>query len=247
MSAPRATPDLLTVPDHPPLTTLDRLAALAARLLAVPLALVCLGDEEAQARSETVCAVAALSEETYAIMTSIGDRRLLADPAVARAYFAYHAGVPVCDAAGRTLGAVYVMDRSPRAPSARDAALLEDVAALAADQLQTHRALRSLADADVALRSVAQATAALTGAEYCRALVAALTQALRVDYAFVAEVADDAGARARMVALHANGTVVDDIEYALRGTPCHEVVADGICIVPSGARQRYPEDTLLSE
>ncbi|HXI33750.1 MAG TPA: GAF domain-containing protein, partial [Gemmatimonadales bacterium] len=121
---------------HPPLTTLDRLAALAARLLAVPLALVCLGDEEAQARSESVCAVAALSDETYAVISSIGDRRLLADPAVAREYFTYHAGVAVRDAAGRTLGSVYVMDSQPRASSERDAAMLQDVAALAAEQLQ---------------------------------------------------------------------------------------------------------------
>ncbi|HXI33573.1 MAG TPA: bifunctional diguanylate cyclase/phosphodiesterase, partial [Gemmatimonadales bacterium] len=74
-----------------------------------------------------------------------------------------------------------------------------------------------------------------------------LTRALRVDYAFVAEMPDDAGTRARMVALHANGTLLTDVEYALGGTPCHEVVVDGMCVVSSGARHRYPADTLLSE
>jgi light-regulated signal transduction histidine kinase (bacteriophytochrome) len=49
------------------------------------------------------------------------------------------------------------------------------------------------------------------------------------------------------VALYAKGAIVPNMRYALKGTPCHNVMARKLCVYRQGIQQLFPEDTLLPE
>lgn len=44
-----------------------------------------------------------------------------------------------------------------------------------------------------------------------------------------------------------NGELQPNIRYSLAGTPCADVMEENLCFMSSGARQRYPDDELLTQ
>jgi light-regulated signal transduction histidine kinase (bacteriophytochrome) len=45
--------------------------------------------------------------------------------------------------------------------------------------------------------------------------------------------------------LYAKGTITPNMRYALKGTPCENVMGRRLCVYPHGIQQQFPEDTLL--
>ena len=78
------------------------------------------------------------------------------------------------------------------------------------------------------------------------ALVQFLGKTLGVDYVIVSGLAEDSGI-AETVALYAKGAVVPNLRYALKGTPCENVMGRKFCFYPQGIQQMFPEDGLLVE
>jgi diguanylate cyclase (GGDEF)-like protein/PAS domain S-box-containing protein len=97
------------------------------------------------------------------------------------------------------------------------------------------------------LRAVVEGTSSTTGADFLRSLVRHLAGALGMEYAFISEVADLAGSRARFVALWEAGTYGEPLEYDLQGTPCEEVLTRQFCYYPANAWRLFPEDVWLRE
>ena len=92
------------------------------------------------------------------------------------------------------------------------------------------------------IRSVEEGTAYATGPEFFRQLVRNLASALRFKYAFVGELLPD-GSRVRTHAVWTGERFMDNFEYDLKGTPCHEVMRSAApCIVRANAQARFPED-----
>ena len=117
-----------------------RVTALAASLLAVPVALVQTGDRGAaspgRARGIPSAAVAHL---TIAGAPAIeADLDVLADPrrAAEELGLAFHASVTMTDADGRALGTLSVFDHEPRAMRLHDRRLLGAVAAVAVEEVE---------------------------------------------------------------------------------------------------------------
>jgi diguanylate cyclase (GGDEF)-like protein len=79
------------------------------------------------------------------------------------------------------------------------------------------------------------------------ALASELAAALGVDIGFVAELTDDAPLRGRTVSIFADGRTRENLEFALDGTPCLDVVERGYRCVRSGARRCFPRDGLFAE
>ena len=71
-------------------------------------------------------------------------------------------------------------------------------------------------------------------------LVLRLARALRVKYASVAESVD--GGRLRTLARFVDGGLVENVEYALAGTPCAGVVDGTVCYIRDSVADLYPED-----
>jgi len=230
--------------------TLERLAALTARLLAVPIAILSLGDDDVRAGAGTAetgeWAMVATSPDVRRVTSQLSDPRLLALPTVAGEFFAFHAAEPIVTATGWALGAVSIMDDEPRTLSEEERDLLRDVADIAAEHAELRRAARRLASTEMALQEVSRRVVAVTGQGFFESLVLELARVLDVDYVFVAEVMDD-GQHARVLALSVDGTLVDGVEYPLPGSPCQEVISAGLCVHPHGVRAAFPDDQMLQD
>jgi hypothetical protein len=200
-------PDVLTDPE----TEFDHVAALAARLLNVPLVIVSLTQDE---------------------------------PA-AKACFAFHTSESLFAADGRPIGALHVFYDEPRVLMTRDRDCLRDLAAIVREQVEFRRRSRRLIRTGAVLQEMSQEIAGSTGDAFFRSLVCQLTRALGVAYALVAEVA--APGRARVVALCADGHLVENVEYPLHGSPCQEVLAGELCAYPRDVTALFPEDRMLAE
>jgi GAF domain-containing protein len=238
------------IAEAPPRTTLDRLAALTARVLAVPIAILSLGDDDVRSGAGSLesgeWAMAVTSPDIQRITSTLTDPHLLTLPTVAGELFAFHAAEPIVTAEGWALGAVSVMGDQPRTLSESERDALRDIADIAAEHAELQRAERRLASTEMALQQVSRRVVATTGPDFFRSLVSELARVLAVDYVFVAET-DDAGERARVLALSADGSLVDGVEYPLPGSPCQEVVSQGLCAYPQGVRAAFPEDQMLQD
>ena len=97
-----------------------------------------------------------------------------------------------------------------------------------------------------ALRAIVEGTVQSIGDAFFQSLVRHLASAMGVSYAFVAEF-DRATMRARTLAFWGKGTIRDNIEFDLAGTPCEDVIRSGLCHHPRGVREKFPRDQGLVE
>jgi len=87
----------------------------------------------------------------------------------------------------------------------------------------------------------------LAGADnFFDALARYLGESLDVDYVVIDRL-DENPDIAETVALYAKGAIVPNMRYALKGTPCENVMGRRLCVYPEGVRRLFPEDTLLAE
>jgi len=108
-------------------------------------------------------------------------------------------------------------------------------------QSHLHNASGPVDEREIAdLKELVAGTAAATGADFLRTLVQHLAAALHTNHAFVAEFLPPQ--RVRTLAFWSNGGIVENIDYDLPNTPCQEVINGGLCHIPSGVQERYPEN-----
>jgi len=136
--------------DSPPDGAFDRVCALAARVLDVPIATVSIVDEDriwfkARAgltaaqlpREPGLCASAILQDEPYVVSDALTDPRtvrhslITGEPGVR-----FYAAAPIVTADGCRLGTVNVIDTKPRETTAQETQTLSDLAAIVLDELE---------------------------------------------------------------------------------------------------------------
>jgi len=99
-------------------------------------------------------------------------------------------------------------------------------------------------NAELAFRSVFEATADKAGLDFMRHLVKNLALSLRVDHAFVAEFAGSEN-RVKTIAFWSGGDWRANVEYPLSGTPCERVVAGELCLYKDDVQNLFPKDSDL--
>ncbi|MDN8615196.1 PAS domain-containing protein [Variovorax ginsengisoli] len=93
------------------------------------------------------------------------------------------------------------------------------------------------------LQAVADGTAGAVGEAFFPAMVRHFARALGLDCVFVAECADQPATRVRTLAYWAEGSLRDNFEFALAGTPCEAVVQGGsACFHRSGLARMFPRE-----
>lgn len=146
--------------DTPADGAFDRIAALAARLLRVPIAIVSLVDNDRIwfkakhgievdqiDREPGLCASAILSDEVYVLADALSDPRSLANPLVAGDFgLRFYAAAPLKTPEGHRLGTLCVIDQEPREIGADETAVLEELAALVMDHMQLRLQARQIAE-----------------------------------------------------------------------------------------------------
>jgi sigma-B regulation protein RsbU (phosphoserine phosphatase) len=151
----------------------DRVAAIAARVLDAPISLVSLVEEDRifflshlgttateMTRDAGLCASAVLQDDITVIPDAHLDPLAVANPLVAGEMgLRFYAAAPIRTSDGHNLGTVCVLDFEPRNVSRSDVAVLEDLAALVAQELEVRLAARQLVIGEVELRQAAAARA----------------------------------------------------------------------------------------
>ncbi|HSE66279.1 MAG TPA: sigma 54-interacting transcriptional regulator [Gemmatimonadales bacterium] len=99
--------------------------------------------------------------------------------------------------------------------------------------------------AEAKLRALAEGTARETGTAFFRSLAQHLAQGLSAEYAFVAECTDATKTQVRTLAFWKAEGFLDDISFALTGTPCEHVIAGEKCIHRENLQQLFPKDVGL--
>jgi PAS domain S-box-containing protein len=94
--------------------------------------------------------------------------------------------------------------------------------------------------AEDALRSIVDGTAAVTGGDFFASLVRHLASALQVRYGFVSECRD--GKWVCGLAFWNGNGFVQNVEYAIAETPCENVIGGQICFYPEGVQELFPTD-----
>ncbi|HQP26825.1 MAG TPA: PAS domain S-box protein, partial [Candidatus Syntrophosphaera sp.] len=81
---------------------------------------------------------------------------------------------------------------------------------------------------------------------FFHALARYLAQSLEMDFVCIDSLEGD-GLTARTVAVWCDGHFEDNVSYALKDTPCGEVVGKAICCFPASVCQFFPRDQVLQD
>lgn len=98
--------------------------------------------------------------------------------------------------------------------------------------------------ADEAIHSLARATNLLEFDEFLKESVMSLANIYGTKFVFIGRLLDDKKSVQTMSVL-AGGEFVDNFVYALKDTPCDEVLSQKINLVSEGVCELYPKDELL--
>lgn len=100
-----------------------------------------------------------------------------------------------------------------------------------------------------AIKNIAAGVSASSDKAFFDDLVVSLGQLFQAKYAFIG-LLDDTAHQSESIttfSLAADGETVDNITYALKGTPCEGVIGQDICTHECGVQALYPDDLLLQE
>lgn len=136
--------------DSPPDAAFDRITALAARILKVPVAIVSVVDRERVwfksvhgidatevTRDPGLCASAITGDEPWIVEDARTDPRTRSHPMVTSdPGVRFYAGIPLRMADGHNLGTMCVLDYEPRVMSDDDLSTLTDLAAMVMNELE---------------------------------------------------------------------------------------------------------------
>lgn len=145
--------------DTPPERPFDRITAIAARLLHVPIAILTIVDrdriwyksrqgieKEEVDRDLGLCASCILQDRPWIVGDARTDVRTLANPLVAGAAgIRFYLGIPLRTHDGFNIGTLCVEDFVPRAVTDEEIAHLRDLAAVVMDELELRRSAREAA------------------------------------------------------------------------------------------------------
>jgi PAS domain S-box-containing protein len=84
------------------------------------------------------------------------------------------------------------------------------------------------------------------GEDFFQALARYLAETLDMDYVCIDRLEGD-GLAAQTVAVYCDGKFEDNLAYALKDTPCGDVVGKTICSFPREVRHQFPRDAALQE
>ncbi|MFO0838739.1 MAG: response regulator [Phycisphaerae bacterium] len=149
----------LEILDTPPEESFDRIVRVAERIFGAPIVQISLVDETREwfkarcgtgaaegDRDAAFCSHTILSDTVMIVEDATRDERFADSPLVTKEGIRFYAGAPLRTRTGLNLGALCVKDVKPRTFSAADAHVLQELAAIATDQME-NRLLAKRAEA----------------------------------------------------------------------------------------------------
>ena len=96
------------------------------------------------------------------------------------------------------------------------------------------------------LAFLAQLSGSIAGEDFFAALARYLAENLKMDFVCIDRLEGD-GLTAQTLAVWSDGKFEDNISYALKDTPCGEVVGKTVCCFPASVCQFFPRDAVLQD
>ncbi|MEI6727806.1 MAG: PAS domain-containing protein, partial [Actinomycetes bacterium] len=93
---------------------------------------------------------------------------------------------------------------------------------------------------------LARTSSALTDEPFFKALARYLAASLEMDFVCIDRLDGD-GLTAHTLAVWCDGTFEDNVSYALKDTPCGDVVGQTVCCFPEAVRRSFPHDEVLQD
>ncbi|MGH7516285.1 MAG: sigma 54-interacting transcriptional regulator [Gemmatimonadales bacterium] len=154
---------------------------------------------------------------------------------------------------GTLVGTLYVENRlTPHAFTPERVRVMQLISAQAAIAIEnarlyerTRQEVTERTRAEAKLRALAEGTAAVTAGDFFRPLVQHLADALQARYAFAAECTDAERTRVRTLAFWSGSDFAENVEYAVSGTPCQQVLGGDMCLHTRDIQALFPADTEL--
>ena len=139
--------EILDTPDD---GAYDEITSLAAKIFAVPIAIISLVDTDRIwfkssygldideiPRDPGLCSSAILSDDVYIIENARMDPRTLSNPLVAGLFgLQFYAAAPLRSREGYNLGTICIIDKIPRTLSAKDSSILMQLSRIVMDQVE---------------------------------------------------------------------------------------------------------------
>lgn len=114
------------------------------------------------------------------------------------------------------------------------------------DLLVSHTDISDLTYSRQVIADTAMGVSAISGQGFFESLVIHLARIFNAQYAFIG-LYDDNKKAIKTIALSAGGVIAENFSYALKDTPCEEVVGQDTCAICTGVQALYPDDLLLQE
>ena len=86
-----------------------------------------------------------------------------------------------------------------------------------------------------------------SGGNYFGDLAVFLANKVNVEYVLIGHLENENKHKVSTVALYAHGKLVNNMTYALPGTPCENVVGRNCCYYPAAVQQMFPTDQELKD
>jgi len=99
---------------------------------------------------------------------------------------------------------------------------------------------------ELVLEFLARTAAGVAEEPFFNTLARYLAENLAMDFVCIDRLDGD-GLTAHTVAIWCDGHFEDNVSYALKDTPCGEVVGQGVCIYPASVCAYFPDDEVLQE
>ena len=248
------------VASRQPKKALNDIAKLAAQLCDTPIARVTMVESD---RQQFIAHVGA-DQETASIKDGFcplvvrQGQLLIVDNALANPLFSqnlmvveqgirFYAGVPIVTANRYVIGAICVMDFVPRELSTSQIESLETLAYQVISQLELSITQQRIEQVDHTLAAVSAGIAAEVGSRFFPTLVQSITEALGVDYAYIAFVSSQKPGVMKTLAVCHQGKPADNFEYDLSKSPCFEVLETGkFHYYERDLARLYPEEPSIS-
>ncbi len=123
---------------------------------------------------------------------------------------------------------------------------LEDCLITAFDITERKQAEKNAQQFTETLTFLAQYSANESKADFFPLLAQYLAQALDANFVCIDKLDGD-GLNARTLSVWNDGDFEDNTAYALKDTPCGDVVGNSVCCFPAGVRKLFPKDTVLQD
>lgn len=149
---------------------------------------------------------------------------------------------------GSTFGLVSMNSKMPFNIPNEELELLQQMANNLAFGIMYIRTQKEQQRIQQAIKDLATKVSTAYGQDIYQQLALIMTEALEADAGFITTLVPDyPPTMARTKGAVIDGRLVENFEYALKGTPCDLVIANDECLEPVGVSERFPDDTMLVE